>query len=86
MTVDLNICACDVTLNTCDKYCCCDSDCGSAISESWGEQCIYQSAKEQVSWVSCSHGSQVFNSTYLSNVRDTPLTRLFCIHYDNQPF
>jgi hypothetical protein len=26
-------CVCDLTENSCDVYCCCDSDCGSLVDE-----------------------------------------------------
>lgn len=28
-------CTCDVTLNSCDTYCCCDTDCPSEILNFW---------------------------------------------------
>ena len=28
-------CLCDLTRNACDAYCCCDTDCGTAILETW---------------------------------------------------
>ena len=39
-----------------------------------------------MSWVTCDYSRQVFNSSYMSNVQDSPLSRLLCIQYDNQPF
>ena len=28
-------CPCDITKNSCDAYCCCDSDCGDKITTFW---------------------------------------------------
>ncbi len=33
-TADDSDCICDLTKNSCDTYCCCDSDCGS-IKDDW---------------------------------------------------
>lgn len=34
-TTALNICTCDVTLNSCDAYCCCDRDCSADVLNFW---------------------------------------------------
>jgi hypothetical protein len=28
-------CTCDVTLNSCDAYCCCDTDCSKDVRDYW---------------------------------------------------
>ena len=33
--IALGSCPCDLTLNSCDVYCCCDSDCSSEILAYW---------------------------------------------------
>ena len=30
-----NICLCDVTVNSCDAYCCCDDDCAQSVLDTW---------------------------------------------------
>jgi len=38
VTIDKNAfgtCSCDLTRNSCDAYCCCDTDCGTAILDVW---------------------------------------------------
>ena len=35
--IALGSCPCDLTLNSCDVYCCCDSDCSSEIINFWNE-------------------------------------------------
>lgn len=30
-------CTCDVTLNSCDAYCCCDTDCAAEIRDYWSK-------------------------------------------------
>lgn len=40
MTVDnsaLGSCTCDVTLNSCDAYCCCDTDCEAPVLALWNK-------------------------------------------------
>lgn len=32
---DNSDCICDVTKNSCDAYCCCDSDCKSILIDEW---------------------------------------------------
>lgn len=31
----LGQCTCDITLNSCDIYCCCDTDCSATILQFW---------------------------------------------------
>ena len=31
----LDVCACDLTKNSCDTYCCCDTDCDNKVLTSW---------------------------------------------------
>jgi hypothetical protein len=31
-------CTCDLTLDSCDPFCCCDDDCGDNVKASWKEQ------------------------------------------------
>ena len=33
--IALGSCPCDLTLNSCDVYCCCDNDCAPEITEFW---------------------------------------------------
>ncbi len=33
----LNTCACDMTYNSCDAYCCCDQDCPAAMLSNWNQ-------------------------------------------------
>ena len=39
-TEQLGKCNCDITLNSCDSNCCCDTNCASSILTFWGSNCI----------------------------------------------
>ena len=41
-------CKCDVTLNSCDVYCCCDADCNAEIRAFWKENYSVYCAKNQI--------------------------------------
>jgi hypothetical protein len=32
---DIGLCTCDLTPNTCDYLCCCDTDCPTEMSNAW---------------------------------------------------
>ena len=34
-SIDIGPCTCDLTPNTCDYHCCCDTDCPSSITTIW---------------------------------------------------
>lgn len=46
-TYDMGPCACDLTFNVCDNYCCCDADCPISLIQVWNttffNQCVNKS-------------------------------------------
>ena len=45
----LDVCACDITKNSCDTYCCCDTDCDNNVLNSWKKNYNIFCAKNKLS-------------------------------------
>ncbi len=45
----LDVCACDITKNSCDTYCCCDTDCNDNVLNSWKNNYELYCAKNKFS-------------------------------------
>ena len=78
-------CICDLTKYSCDNYCCCDTDCISALTTSWTSlgQCL---SDEFTSYglVFCSKTGTDFKDSSKSNIID-PLFKFLCVQYNNAP-
>ena len=44
-----SLCSCDLTLNSCDAFCCCDNDCQAEVLNFWKENYNQYCAKNYIS-------------------------------------
>lgn len=78
-------CVCDLTLNSCDSFCCCDSDCTSSIIQKWTDQ--DHCAMEKFTSFGLLYCKKDGNFFVENSEKDTidPLFKLLCVQYDNAP-
>lgn len=83
-------CVCDLTLNSCDAFCCCDSDCAADVISTWDtsnlktNKCVNSKFTSYQS-TSCPSSAE----KYLEKARDGTdntadrMNNLLCVDYDN---
>ncbi|CAI2362570.1 unnamed protein product [Moneuplotes crassus] len=85
---DPGTCECDLTSNSCDAYCCCDYDCSSLRSQ-WKKNNLCRDEAEEVALPlnDCVSDSNIknYNRERGEYSYAGPLTRLFCIFFNNHP-
>lgn len=78
-------CICDLTQYSCDNYCCCDSDCKSALISVWTDLGQCNSPKfTSYGFVYCSKSGHFFVESKETDTID-PLYKLLCVQYNNAP-
>ena len=88
---NFNVCKCDMTTDSCDPFCCCDSSCPEAITNEWkaNNRCAdinYQTNSGKVFSPCMSREDQFnFNKENGLNKYVDPLAKLLCVTIDNSP-
>lgn len=82
-------CSCDITPNTCDKYCCCDIDCSDKLVSEWIDSsenlCLNVNNDDFYSTFSCKKDDSILKYNQKNSIFKylSPLNNLLCIYYDN---
>ena len=85
------VCSCDMTTDSCDPFCCCDTNCPEVITNEWksNSRCSdiqYQTHNGGIFSPCLSSAAQyTFNKQNGLNKYIDPLTKLLCVTFDNSP-
>lgn len=83
----LGDCVCDLTIESCDAYCCCDSDCVSSVINVWKSDDLCVKSKFTTYQTRCSTLQHVSidNTRRAMQVATDSVKDLLCIYIDNSP-
>lgn len=89
---NFNVCSCDLTTDSCDAFCCCDSSCPEEITSEWtrNNRCANIDYAKNFSggvFTPCMSREEKFNfnkQNGLNNYND-PLASLLCVQIDTSP-
>ena len=81
-------CTCDVTLNSCDAYCCCDTDCSSEVRDYWNKNSNSFCAKNFVGSTfkptqKCIDKGQIYNFNQRMGMLVTETEDKLCVELDS---
>ena len=88
---NFQVCSCDMTTESCDPFCCCDTTCPETITNEWkaNNRCSdidYQTHKGAIFSPCMSRADQFnFNQKNGLNKYIDPLAQLLCVTFDNSP-
>lgn len=80
-------CSCDKTLNSCDVYCCCDTDCGSDILAYWNQNYNTYCTKSYIGsayrpFSQCIGASHIFTYNQRMGMQVTNINEQLCVELD----
>ena len=83
---DYGSCACDLTLNSCDVYCCCDQDCSAPILAFWNSNADAYCKRKQGSSSNkeCIDSRHVFNYQKRMGMEVTQSGDQLCFSIDSE--
>lgn len=78
-------CSCDITSNSCDPYCCCDSSCISDYINTWDTKCLEGTIFPVSDRCSTSSSHTLEAGWRGMKVATDVINRALCIAFDNSP-
>ena len=88
---NFKVCSCDMTTESCDPFCCCDTSCPASVTDEWksNNRCAdinYQTITGKVFSPCLSRADEFkFNKQNGLNNYIDPLSKLLCVTIDNSP-
>ena len=84
-TQAIGTCACDLTQNSCDQYCCCDSLCSVNVISKWGSKCVSGTLLPLSDTCSSSSSMSLEAGWRGMKVATDLVNRALCVQVDNSP-
>lgn len=88
---NFKVCSCDMSTDSCDPFCCCDSSCSEAVINEWtaNNRCAninYEKSPGKI-FSPCMNRQDQYNFNKQNGLHKyvDPLSRLLCVTLDNSP-
>jgi len=82
----LGSCTCDITLGSCDAYCCCDQECSASIRAFWNSNynsyCLNYLGETYKPFSQCLELTHVFNYRERKGMEITETNNQLCVELD----